>query len=186
MLSPEFTAPPSNSQSDADMAARKLTTPQPDSAELERKRIAQSIAWAEASAGEDDARFAQLLESRLRGAPASRSRAVIPIVAHPLPQRSFQVHRDPHHLANTRHLARRNIGGLRVTGGETVPPGDFLDCVAVGNDEQWGCTGTLIAPSVVVTAGRCADFSTRIYVGRDVSKKGKQVRVAKRLRHSTS
>jgi len=165
------------------MAARKPVLPSDLAEAADRKRVQQSIAWADAAAGDNDAQFVQLLENRLRGAPASRSRAVIPIVPQPLPQRSFQVHGDPRYLANVRHLARRTGGGLRVIGGEIVPPGDFLDCVAVGNDKQWGCTGTLIAANVVVTAGHCADFATRIYVGRDVSKKGKQVRVAKRVRH---
>jgi len=151
-----------------------------------RQRTARSIAWAEAAAGDDDARFVQLLEGRLRAPDtgvAERGRAVIPIVAQPGPQRSFQVHRDPRYLANARQLARRTGGGLRVIGGVVVASGEFLDCVAVGNDQQWGCTGTLIAPNVVVTAGHCADFATRIYIGRDVSKKGKVVKVARRVRH---
>jgi secreted trypsin-like serine protease len=68
-------------------------------------------------------------------------------------------------------------------GGAKVPPGQFLDCVAVGNDTDWGCTGTLIAKNVVLTAGHCADFATRIYIGSDVSKPGSIVRVKKRVRH---
>lgn len=178
------------------MAARKsakssaATDDKPgDATRAERARVVRTVAWAEAAAGNDDARFVQLLESRLHAAsdpgaaPSTRSRAVIPIVPEPTPQRSFQVHRDPRYLANARLLARRTGGGLRVIGGEIVAPGEFLDCVAVGNDQQWGCTGTLIAPNVVVTAGHCADFATRIYIGRDVSKKGKVVQVAQRVRH---
>ncbi len=148
-----------------------------------RDRTARSIAWAEAAAGNDDARFVQLLEERLHAAPSTRSRAVIPIVSQPTPQRSFQVYRDPRYLANARLLAHRTRGGLRVIGGEVVAPREFLDCVAVGNDQQWGCTGTLIAANVVVTAGHCADFATRIFLGGDVSKRGKVVKVAKRVRH---
>lgn len=64
-----------------------------------------------------------------------------------------------------------------------MPKNGFLDCVAVGNDVEWGCTGTLIAPDVVVTAGHCASFATRVYFGSDVSKPGKIVKVRQRVRH---
>lgn len=178
------------------MAARKSAKPSAaaldkpsDTTSAERTRVVRTVAWAEAAAGNDDALFVQLLESRLRAAqgpraaPTTRARAVIEIVPEPTPHRSFQVHRDPRYLANARLLARRTGGGLRVIGGEIVAPGDFLDCVAVGNDEEWGCTGTLIAANVVVTAGHCANFATRIYIGRDVSKTGKLVKVAQRVRH---
>ncbi len=154
-----------------------------------RALAARSIALAEAAAGNDDARFVQVLENNLRAAanpaaaPGSRARAVIPIAADPHPQRSFQMHRDPRYLANARLLARRTGGGFRVIGGEVVPLGEFLDCVAVGNDQEWGCTGTLIAANVVVTAGHCTEFAIRIYIGRDVSKKGTVVKVAQRVRH---
>ena len=74
-------------------------------------------------------------------------------------------------------------GGTRVIGGTRVPKNGFLDCVAVGNDADWGCTGTLIAPDVVVTAGHCASFATRVYFGADVSKPGKIVKVRQRIRH---
>lgn len=53
----------------------------------------------------------------------------------------------------------------------------------MGSDNQWGCTGTLIAPNVVVTAGHCADFATRVFFGHDVTQPGKIVRVKKRVRH---
>lgn len=154
-----------------------------------RAHTARSIARAEADAGNDNARFVQLLETNLRAAGdadaarSNRARAVIAIVPEPAPQRSFQVHRDARYLANARLLAQRTGGGLRIIGGEVVPPGQFLDCVAVGNDQQWACTGTLIAANVVITAGHCADSATRIYIGRDVSKKGTVVKVAQSVRH---
>jgi secreted trypsin-like serine protease len=59
----------------------------------------------------------------------------------------------------------------------------FDDCVAVGNDERFGCTGTLIAPRVVLTAGHCATLATRIFVGNDVDRRGKIYEVAKAMRH---
>jgi secreted trypsin-like serine protease len=165
------------------MATTRNTPVAPASPAADDTRAA--IEAADAAAGGDDARFLQLLEARLHGAPPARfrGRAVIPLVPEPVPQRSFQVHRDPRYLANARELARRTGGGFRVIGGQPVAQKDFLDCVAVGNDQQWGCTGTLIAPNVVVTAGHCAAFATRVFVGRDTSKKGKVVSVANAVRH---
>ncbi|MDQ6680520.1 MAG: trypsin-like serine protease [Pseudomonadota bacterium] len=64
-----------------------------------------------------------------------------------------------------------------------MPVTDFLDCVAVGSDGQWGCTGTLIAPKVVLTAGHCADFATRIFIGSDVTQPGTVIKVRRRVRH---
>ena len=64
-----------------------------------------------------------------------------------------------------------------------MPVNEFLDCVAVGNDNQWGCTGTLIASKVVLTAGHCADFATQIFIGSDVTQPGKVVKVKRRIRH---
>ena len=47
------------------------------------------------------------------------------------------------------------IGGLATR--------DFPDCCSVGNDDQFYCTGTLIAPNVVVTAGHCTG-ATRVFL----------------------
>lgn len=46
--------------------------------------------------------------------------------------------------------------GMRVIGGTPVPVGKWPDAVAVLG--QGACTGTLIAPDVVLTAGHCADM----------------------------
>jgi secreted trypsin-like serine protease len=99
------------------------------------------------------------------------------------PDKSFQVFKDPRYLQNARELARRAQGGTRVIGGKPVRQGEFLDCVAVGSDAQWGCSGTLIGPNVVLTAGHCADFATRVFFGNDVKKVGKVVAVKQRVRH---
>jgi secreted trypsin-like serine protease len=156
-----------------------------------------AIRYAEEKAGDDDAAFVRLLNERMaRTRAGSGQRAVsarthtgtgqkrvIPLVPVNAAAKSFRIFEDPRYLANARALARRTRGGFRVIGGQAVPRGEFLDCVAVGSDQQWGCTGTLIAPDVVVTAGHCASFATRIFIGRDVLQAGKIVSVRKRIRH---
>jgi secreted trypsin-like serine protease len=71
----------------------------------------------------------------------------------------------------------------RIIGGE--PTSDFQECVAVGNDDYFGCTGTLVAPQVVVTAGHCAaaGISTRIFIGDDVTSEGPIIRVQEAITH---
>lgn len=150
--------------------------------------ILAAIAQAQRLAGSSDREFVRALLQQIHGtAPARRSltgaRSVIPLVPAVAAVRSFKIFEDPRYLANARALALRSGGRMRVIGGARVPPGDFLDCVAVGNDSQWGCTGTLIAPDVVLTAGHCADFATRIFVGSDVTQAGSVVKVKKRVRH---
>jgi Trypsin len=49
-----------------------------------------------------------------------------------------------------------------IVGG--IPTEDFPECCAVGNADGYFCTGTLIAPTVVVTARHC-DPVDRVFVG---------------------
>lgn len=146
--------------------------------------VLKAIQYAEDYAGTDDAKFVEALNRHFRGSmeKASRERT-IPVLPAETATKSFHIYDDPRYLANARQLARRTLGGLRVIGGAPVASGEFLDCVAVGSDHQWGCTGTLIASNVVLTAGHCANFATRIFIGSDVTKAGKVVRVKKRVRH---
>jgi secreted trypsin-like serine protease len=90
---------------------------------------------------------------------------------------------DPRYLANVRELARRTKRNARIIGGNAVKGKEFADCVAVGDDEDWGCTGTLIAPNAVLTAGHCKQLHTRIFIGNDVDGRGKVVRVKRHVRH---
>lgn len=147
--------------------------------------IRDAIARAEKQAGDDDQEFLRILQQHARGAvqKAASGRRVIPIVAANTLTRDYHIFSDPRYLANARALVRRTHGGERVIGGKVVPATEFMDCVAVGSDAQWGCTGTLIAKNVVVTAGHCADFATRVYFGSDVAKPGKIVRVTRKVRH---
>jgi secreted trypsin-like serine protease len=74
---------------------------------------------------------------------------------------------DPVFLENAAKLIAnraRIVGGVLTT--------DFPDCVAVGSGSNWCCTGTLVAPNVVVTAGHCVagGCANRVFVGPDVTK----------------
>jgi endonuclease G len=69
---------------------------------------------------------------------------------------------------------------------------DFPDCCAVGNEfVGYFCTGTLIAPNLVVTARHCSrDFAiTRVFLkGHDVKKpnKGETIEVEKQYKHPSA
>lgn len=84
---------------------------------------------------------------------------------------------DPLYLRNARKVITRHE---RIVNGK--PTAEFNDCVAIGGTSDWCCTGTIVAPNVVVTAAHCArgDCAARIFIGTDVKKlsKGRVVRVA--------
>lgn len=64
--------------------------------------------------------------------------------------------------------APRERPDLEVVNG--IPTTDFPDCCAVGNDTRFTCTGTLIAPNVVVTADHCKDVKRVFLKGSNVEK----------------
>ena len=160
----------------------------------DRPEVLKAIQYAEKYAGKDDAAYLRALNAYhsktkiKRAVKGKRARLNAERLAsgEEAPDTSFHIYDDPRYLKNARELARKAGGGLRVIGGTDVPTGQFLHCVAVGSDSQWGCTGTLIAPNVVLTAGHCAGFATRVFFGNDVSKKGTVVRVKKRVRHPST
>jgi secreted trypsin-like serine protease len=89
---------------------------------------------------------------------------------------------DPVFLENSKRLItdrQRIVGGIETT--------SFGDCVAVGSADAWCCTGTLVAPNVVVTAGHCrkGGCSARVFFGTDVTKpdEGRVVEVAQAVAH---
>jgi secreted trypsin-like serine protease len=159
----------------------QASRPRPET--VDEGSIREAIKYAEKYAGKNDADFIQALNLHVQKQKPRRERGVGPAAGAEQPTKSFRIYEDPRYLANARELARRTLGGLRVIGGAPVKKGEFLDCLAVGSDNQWGCTGTLVAADVVVTAGHCADFATRVFFGNDVTKPGKTVRVKKRVRH---
>lgn len=51
-----------------------------------------------------------------------------------------------------------------VVGGYQVAPGDWPDCVAISYSGSVECTGVLIAPDVVLTAGHCLGGVSQVYI----------------------
>jgi secreted trypsin-like serine protease len=146
--------------------------------------IRSAIEYAEKWAGDDDKAYLRALNETYRAGLAKiRSRGgAARSAAAPAPK-EIQIYNDPRYLKNARELAKRSLGGTRVVGGRPVRAGELLDCVAVGNDTMWGCTGTLIAPNVVVSAGHCVNYATRLFIGNNVKKPGKIVSVSQRYQH---
>lgn len=148
----------------------------------------KAIAYAEEQAS-NDADFVQILRStyltqhpvlrRQLRVRADGTRRAQSVSADP----SLHIYDDPRFLQNARTLAQRVKKNLRIMGGSKVAGKEFSDCVAVGNDSDWGCTGTLIAPKVVLTAGHCASVATRVFFGNDVAKKGTIIKVERAVRH---
>ena len=155
-----------------------------DPAEPDRQVI-DCIERAEQRAKGDDRAFVRYLNECYAMAVSTRRLRSIPIAAAQVDRtpKSLQLLSDPRYLKNVRELARRTRGGKRIVGGTPVAKKDFLDCVAVGSDNAWGCTGTLIAPDVVVTAGHCENCATRVFFGNDVTRNGRIVSVKSRSRH---
>jgi hypothetical protein len=168
----------------------------------ERVNAAQRLATI--VAGDDDARFIRTVHAVLNAidapelqAGAARSAGRPPAAAGgrrraaPRPDAAAapssaipadSVFSDPVYLANARWVLSRR---RRIVGG--VPVSDFADCVAIGSSDAWCCTGTLVAPNVVVTAGHCdrGGCGERIFVGTDVERpdEGRIVTVAERATH---
>ena len=100
--------------------------------------IREAIKYAEKYAPENNVDFVRALNLHFQQQKSTRERGVSPVPDTGQPTQSFQLDQDPRYLANARELARRTLGGLRVIGGAPVKKGEFLDCVAVGSDNQWG------------------------------------------------
>ena len=79
-------------------------------------------------------------------------------------------------LANRDDRVARAMGHAaalaRIVGGKATKPGEFPDCALVGNARQFFCSGTLIHPRAVLSAGHCAPSSptrVRLHCETDVS-----------------
>ncbi|MGH9277597.1 MAG: S1 family peptidase [Acidimicrobiales bacterium] len=162
---------------------------------------------ARSVAGEDDQQFVLVFHSlvnvidRFRSQRDAReiesARSVLALTAEPMTTQgrrglamaptatgplSDSIYADPVYLQNAMAMipdVQRIVGG--------IPTRRFPDCVAVGAINGWCCTGTLVAPNVVVTAAHCilGMCSNRIFVGQDVKRPaaGTVVRVKQAVTH---
>lgn len=72
---------------------------------------------------------------------------------------------------------------IEIVGGDETD--QFPDCCAIGDNQWFYCSGTLIAPNVVVTADHCHNV-TRIFLeGNDVSRpeEGEIIRIVRQFSH---
>ncbi|MBC8115478.1 MAG: trypsin-like serine protease, partial [Candidatus Saccharimonas sp.] len=151
-----------------------------------RKRLQQAArSFAEQVAGKDDARFVQVFErayqlaeeSALQAGRETRAaKALSPVpeglsLEEAIRRREASqasadsIFNDPTYVENYRKLLEQGASP-RIVGGVDTDPGEFPDCVAVGSETGWCCTGTLVAPNVVVTAGHCdGGCASRVYFG---------------------
>jgi secreted trypsin-like serine protease len=142
--------------------------------------ISKAIADAQKAAPNDDEAFLMLLRAGVALQVGERQGRALAL----RPKRSDgpRLAEDPRYLANIRRLVKQKPNE-RIVGGTLVEGKEFDDCVAVGDNHQFGCTGTLIRPNVVLTAAHCEALHTRVFVGNNLSKKGREFRVRKDLRH---
>jgi secreted trypsin-like serine protease len=153
----------------------------------QRKVILEAIDQAETMAAKDDRAFLEVFRQHARPrtqAPGGGGARSIGLpVGGPRTSAGPRLEADPRYLANVRKLAKRTTQNARIIGGTNVVGKEFDDCVAVGDEVQFGCTGTLIASNVVLTAGHCEVLHTRIFVGNDTAKTGRVFRVKRHVRH---
>jgi secreted trypsin-like serine protease len=84
-------------------------------------------------------------------------------------------------------LITDSLNERRIWGGKKTGPGKFNACVAIGDDKEYFCSGTLIGKRIVCTAGHCTATApgesdpTRIFVGSSTKDlgHGREYRVRK-------
>jgi hypothetical protein len=114
--------------------------------------------------GDDHARSVLL---RTAEPMVTRGRRGLGVAGGATKPQELSIFSDPVFIENAKKLIpNRN----RIIGG--IPTSQYADCVAVGSDNDWCCTGTLIASNVVITAGHCVKdgCADRVFVGEDVTK----------------
>ncbi|HEX2014872.1 MAG TPA: serine protease [Nitrososphaera sp.] len=152
----------------------------------QQKLILNAIRHAEAFAREDDALFVKVLREKFfaERSPKTRGTRTATRTLTPRADPGLQIYQDPRFIRNARELARRTEKRMRIIGGTTVKGAEFPDCVAVGSDDQWFCSGTLIGKNTVLTACHCdCSRPTRVYFGNNVDERGEIVNVSKRVPH---
>jgi len=134
-----------------------------------------------ARSGDPGAEHVRPVLSRTAEPHVSTGRRGLRTAAGPFGPQADSIYLDPVFLQNAKKLIRSR---KRIVGG--VPTSDFPDCVAIGSTRQWCCTGTLVAPNVVVTAARCLpSCASRIFIGEDVDdpEAGQEIPVRTAERH---
>lgn len=150
-----------------------------------RTLVKQGIRHAEKAAPDDHQAFLTALRAHAASqTPVTSGGGARSLgLGQPTQSKGPRLDADPRYLSGVRALARRTASNARIIGGSAVRGTEFHDCVAVGDDNAWGCTGTLIAPNVVLTAGHCEVLHTRVFIGNDVGKKGRVFKVLRHVRH---
>jgi secreted trypsin-like serine protease len=143
-------------------------------------RIDRAIVQAEKAAPTDDEIFLLLLRAAVASQPTDRRPALTVV---PKQSNGPRLSNDPRYLSNVRALARQKRPE-RIVGGSAVKGRQFDDCVAVGDDDDFGCTGTLIAPNAVLTAAHCQALHSRGFVGNGLAQNGREFRVRRHIRHA--
>jgi hypothetical protein len=71
-----------------------------------------------------------------------------------------------------------------VVGGSNAPEGLWDDCAAVYFGNQVGCTGTLIAPNLVLTAAHCIGGISKVKLAtNNYNQPGEEIRVIREIAH---
>ncbi len=149
-----------------------------------RELVLKAIDHANIVAGQDDAMFVRELRAKFFAEEEQRSTRARRSLAMRRPvDLNLKIFEDPRFVRNARALAQRTRGGMRIIGGIPVNASNFQDCVAVGDNQEWFCSGTLIATNAVLTAGHCTARATRIFFGNNIDRQGKIVRVIKTVPH---
>ena len=138
----------------------------------ESKLVSQSVNAPGMSRLTNDAEFVQTVADRLSQQLDAKPWAKVDFGA---------LQSDKKFMANARQMFAAVVGGRdvriipsRIKGGTNTPQGNFMDCVAVGSDTNWCCSGTLVASNLVVTAGHCehcwdGNYVNRVFFGNDVN-----------------
>ena len=129
-----------------------------------------ALAFARATAGDDDERYAQLFVEAYALLRPTTEGVRRPATGTASPK----VLADPMYLRNIRYVAEDDS---RLING--VPTRDFPDCVAVGSLSAYCCTGTLIAANIVLTAAHCVTggCASRVFIGDDITGLGQVIDV---------
>lgn len=142
-----------------------------------------ALALADATAEGDDRRSIQVFTSLINAAylaklsetgdlglgQAKLAEIIAPALSGQPPGIEDSIFSDPRFLRNARELV---VDRDRVVGALGAIAREFTDCVAVGSGDRWCCTGTLVAPNVVLTAAHCPakNCAERVFIGTDVGR----------------